>query len=157
MTNNALPRIDATALAQFVRLESCERFLWYRLHPKEMRELLREYKATEQPLSILLKARGARHEQDITNELEADDVRLVDLSAQPVEATAAELEDADGGSRALIQPRVAGKLGGFDAAGIADVILLRPGGEGLRICIEDAKASRKDRPEHRVQIGFYAT
>ena len=35
--------LDATTLAQYVRLESCERYLWYRLHPKETRELFRDY------------------------------------------------------------------------------------------------------------------
>ena len=54
--------LSATTLAQFVRLESCERYLWYRLHPKETRELFREFRVTEQPLTPLLSEKGARHE-----------------------------------------------------------------------------------------------
>ena len=38
--------LAATTLAQYVRLESCERYLWYRLHAKETRELFREYRVT---------------------------------------------------------------------------------------------------------------
>ena len=32
-------RIDATGIAEHVRLESCDRWLWYRLHPDETDEL----------------------------------------------------------------------------------------------------------------------
>jgi len=65
--------LAATTLAQFVRLETCERYPWYRLHPAETREFVRNYRVTEQPLSPLLSEKGARHEESITtDELRSD-------------------------------------------------------------------------------------
>ena len=61
--------LAATTLAQFVRLESCERYFWYRTHPSETRELFRSYRVTEQPLTPLLSEKGAAHEESITQEL----------------------------------------------------------------------------------------
>ena len=63
--------LAATTLAQYVRLESCDRYLWYRLHPKETRDLFRTYRVTEQPLTPLLSLKGAVHESAVTEELEA--------------------------------------------------------------------------------------
>lgn len=40
--------LSVTTLAQYVRLESCDRYLWYRLHPKETRGLFRSFRLTEQ-------------------------------------------------------------------------------------------------------------
>src|SRR4051794_30024213 len=79
--------LSATTLAQFVRLESCERYLWYRLHGDETRQLFRDYRVTEQPLTPLLSEKGARHESAITAELEEAGRTLVDLSGQGLEAT----------------------------------------------------------------------
>src|SRR5438045_3787115 len=62
---------SATTLAQYGRLESCERYFWYRQHPNETRELFLSYRVTEQPLTPLLSEKGARHEETITAELGA--------------------------------------------------------------------------------------
>jgi len=50
--------LSATTLAQFVRLESCERYLWYRLHSRQTQELFREWRLTEQPLNTAAPAEG---------------------------------------------------------------------------------------------------
>lgn len=146
-------RLGATTLSQFVRLESCERFLWYRLHPRETEDLLRTWQIRSQPLGILLRNRGARHEVAQIRELEAAGFELVDLSESGPERVVEELRTA--APRALLQPKLQASLGDLDGGGIADVLLVHPDGEGLRVEIQDAKASRKDRPEHRIQIAFY--
>jgi hypothetical protein len=149
--------LAATTLAQFVRLESCERYLWYRLHQSETRELFREFRVTEQPLTPLLSQKGARHESEITEELRADGRILVDLTDQDLEATVAELKRGASEARVLLQARVAGTIGAFPASGIADLVIVEPGESGgVRVTVGDAKASRRDRPEHRLQVAFYA-
>src|ERR671934_2384162 len=57
--------LSATTVAQFVRLESCERYLWHRLHNAETRELFRQHRLTEQPLTPLLTKKGAVHEEAV--------------------------------------------------------------------------------------------
>lgn len=149
--------LAATTLAQFVRLESCERYLWYRLHSEETRQLFRDYGVTEQPLTPLLSARGARHESEVTDELRSQGLVLVDLAEQDVDATVAELGRGAKEARVLLQARVAGTLGAFQASGVADLVIVEPGENGgVRVIVGDAKASRRDRPEHRLQVAFYA-
>lgn len=151
------PRIDATGLAQFVRLESCERFLWYRLHPDETRGLFREYRATEQPLTPLLAAKGSAHEEMIEQDLGEKGVETIDLDGEPASRTTELLAGDRDGPLALLQPRLAGTIGPFEAAGIADLLEVSPAENGaINVEISDAKASRKDRPEHRIQVAFYS-
>jgi hypothetical protein len=155
-TDHVAP-LAATTLAQYVRLESCERYLWYRLHANETRELFREYRVTEQPLTPLLSQKGARHEERITEELEADGLEVVDLTDQGVDATVDEIRRGAEGKRVLLQARVEGTIGTFAGAGFADLVVVEPGENGgIRVTVGDAKASRRDRPEHRIQVAFYA-
>ena len=57
----------------------------------------------------------------------------------------------------LLQARVEGTIGAFAASGIADLVIVEPGENGgVRVTVGDAKASRRDRPEHRIQVAFYA-
>jgi hypothetical protein len=153
----SLGSLSATTLAQYVRLESCDRYLWYRLHPKEARELFKEYRVTEQPLTPLLSEKGARHEDRITEELREAGRELVDLSESDVDATIAELRNGSTSARVLLQARVEGTVGAFPASGIADLVVVEPGESGgIRVTVGDAKASRRDKPEHRIQVAFYA-
>src|SRR5262245_6201038 len=149
--------LSATTLAQYVRLESCERYLWYRLHPGETNDLFREFRATEQPLTPLLSEKGARHEEAITEELREGGRRLVDLADCSVEDTITELRSGAADARVLLQARLEGTIGSFKTSGIADLVIVDPGTDrGVRITVGDAKASRRDRPEHRIQVAFYA-
>jgi hypothetical protein len=149
--------LSATTLAQYVRLESCDRYLWYRLHPRETRDLFKEYRVTEQPLTPLLSEKGARHEEAITEELRADRRVLVDLSDLDVDATIEELRNGADEARVLLQARVEGTVGAFAASGIADLVIVEPRGDGqIAMTVGDAKASRRDKPEHRIQVAFYA-
>src|SRR5713101_284969 len=103
--------LAATTLAQYVRLESCERYLWYRLHSKQTRELFREWRLTEQPLTPLLRQKGAVHETAVTEELAERGATIVDLSTQGVEAFIEELRTAQGAPRIAVQARLEGSVG----------------------------------------------
>ena len=149
--------LSATTLAQYVRLESCERYLWYRQHPGETRDLFRTYRVTEQPLTPLLSEKGARHESAITEELAASGSVLVELADGTVEDTVTELRLGVTEARVLLQARVQGTIGAFPCSGIADLVIVEPGeAGGVRVTVGDAKASRRDKPEHRIQVAFYA-
>src|SRR5262249_34358442 len=142
---------SATALAQYVRLDSCERYLWYRLHPKETAALFREFRVTEQPLTPLLSQKGELHESAITEELREGGRTLVDLAKRPVDETIVELRRGTVEARVLLQARLEGAIGSFGTTGIADLVIVDPGANGgARITVGDAKASRRDRPEHRI-------
>jgi hypothetical protein len=151
------PSLSATTLAQYVRLESCDRYLWYRLHPEETNNLFREFRATEQPLTPLLTQKGAVHETGVTEELAEGGASIVDLSGQDVEAFVDQLRAGLTSSSIVIQARLEGRVGTMSATGIADIIVIEPGDAGgIRVTVGDAKASRNDRPEHRIQVAFYA-
>jgi hypothetical protein len=140
-----------------VRLDSCERYLWYRLHPGKTRDLFREFRVTEQPPTPLLSEKGVRHEDAITEALRQDGRRLVDMRDRSVHDTVAELRGGATEARVLLQARLEGAIGSFATSGIADLVIVDPGADGgVRVTVGDAKASRRDRPEHRIQVAFYA-
>src|SRR4051794_38743876 len=123
-------RLSATTLAQYVRLESCERYLWYRLHPTETRELFRGWKLTEQPLTPLLSQKGYVHESAVTEELDERGLSVVDLADEDAEAVAGELLAGREAPRVLLQARLEGTVGAMKASGIADIVVVEPGDEG---------------------------
>src|SRR5262245_60767792 len=125
--DNRQVALSATALAQYVRLESCERYLWYRLHPNDTVRLFREFRVTEQPLTPLLSEKGARHEVAITNELRDGGRRLVDLAGRSVDDTLAEVQRGASEARVLLQARLEGTIGSFPTSGIADLVIVDPG------------------------------
>ena len=64
--------IAPTDVAQFVRLEQCERYLRLRLHERTVdREFMRTYGATPQALPPLLTREGASFEQKVTEAIHA--------------------------------------------------------------------------------------
>ncbi len=149
-----LPHLDPTGLAQFVRLESCERFLWHRLHPRETRGLLEQWSVTEQPLTPLLSARGAQREVACHRALADRGHRVVDLRRGSPDDTLRHLRA--GQAVTLVEAHVRGNLGQFTCGGRADVVQIRPAGPGMvDLHVIDIKASRKDRVEHRLQVAIY--
>src|SRR5438445_11795044 len=109
-SNASAGSLSATTLAQFVRLESCERYLWYRLHVRETLDLLRAWRLTEQPLTPLLSEKGALHEEGITKDLEDAGNTLVDLAGRDVGATVDELRHGLAEPRVLLQAAVEGRI-----------------------------------------------
>ncbi len=125
--------ISATTVAQSVRLESCERYLWHRLHDAETRALFRNYGLTEQPLTPLLTKKGAVHEEAVVEELAAS-ADVIDLADAGADETVSALAESLERPRALVQATVERELGSFKAGGVADLVLLEPVAEGaLRV------------------------
>ena len=151
------PRIDATGIAEYVRLHSCERWLWYRLHPDQTVALLAARGVEAQQLSPLLARRGQEHEAAVIAERRLAGDVVVDLTGQGADATRRALAAAGERPTLLAQVRLEGTLGTIPAVGIADLVRLQAPTPGrLRLRVMDMKASREDKVEHRIQVAFYA-
>ncbi|HEX5503477.1 MAG TPA: AAA domain-containing protein [Thermomicrobiales bacterium] len=158
--------ISPTDVAQFVRLEQCERYLRLRLHARAANSgFMADYGVAPQSLPPLLTRSGARFEERIEAAIAARyptvhfakgvplDERRPDNGAQVV-APARDL--APGATLVLFQPRLVVALDGWALRGDADIVRLeRDGGGGLRALIADMKSSAGVKVEHRLQVAFY--
>ncbi len=149
--------LSATTLSQFVRLEGCERFLWFARFPHEPEALRRRWRLTFQPLPPLLRDEGARFEQETVERLRAAGWRVESLEGQDAQAARERLCRLDTSPVLLAQVSLEGELGGRLAGGRADLLRLCRDAQGrVRALVADVKASWKERVEHRLQVAFYA-
>lgn len=149
-----LRHLAPTDLTGFLRLESCARFLWYRLHPPETRALFERWNLAEQFLTPLLAVRGAEREVACHRALEGQGHRVVDLRRGSPEDTLRHLRSGE--AVTLVEAHVRGHLGEFTCGGRADIVQIRARGpKSVGLHVIDIKASRKDRLEHRVQVAIY--
>jgi hypothetical protein len=158
-------RISATALAQYVRFGSCDRLLYYVLHPEKARELEARWRVRPQPLTPLLHAAGEAFEAGVVARVTAAGEQVLDLTGRDTGATIEHLREAAGGRRlVLAQPALAGEIGFWPCGGNADLIWLAPqevadsppgGPAALSATVVDVKASLVERVEHRLQVAFY--
>lgn len=150
------PRLSVTSLAQYVKLQNCDRFLRLRLFPKE--EALRREKwgVTIQPLTPLLKDEGYKFEAKVVEAISAAGEPLIDLGDAGVAETLDWLTRVKTPT-VLLQPSVVGSVGDYEVNGRADVVRLSRDRTGaLQLYIADVKASRTERMEHRLQVAVYA-
>lgn len=150
-------RLSPTTLSQYIRLDSCQRYLWYRLFPGRTQALLRGFDVTEQPLTPLLADSGERFEQSVVANLAGFGYQMIDLQAGDGDAVVQAISAlAPGEPTALTQAHLSGRLGDWTCSGRADVILaeLSPAGE-LVVTVADIKSSRQARVEHHLQVALY--
>ncbi len=160
--------ISPTDVAQFIRLEQCERYLRLRLHERSAdRNFMRRYDVTPQSIPELLTRSGARFEERIEAAVRArygdravnfatafprpkgwadDNARVLDaVRALPAGETAI-----------LFQPRLLVALDGWRLRGDLDILRLERDTDGaLRALIADMKSSTSVKVEHRLQVAFY--
>lgn len=146
-----------TTLSQYVRLNNCDRYLWYRLFPERTSEFLDRFEVTEQPLSALLSESGAGFEEEVVGHLGNAGFGVINLTDAPAKETVDHLRSIQSGQPiALTQASLIGQLGSLPCAGNADLILAERAADGqLAITLSDIKASRKERVEHRLQVAVY--
>jgi hypothetical protein len=149
-------QLAPTTLSQFIRLDACQRFLHFKLHPAVTDALRKRYGVHKPPISPLLKQAGQRFEDEIVAALRTKHP-VVDLAEQGTEATLAALADVGRQPLILYQAALDGQIGSWYAAGRADLIeAFRDRRGQLHVLIADIKASREERLEHRVQVAAYA-
>ncbi|MDP9371075.1 MAG: PD-(D/E)XK nuclease family protein, partial [Chloroflexota bacterium] len=161
----ALP-LSPTDIAQYIRLEQCQRYLRLRLHERAVdRHFMRDYGVTPQSIPPLLTRSGATFEEQIERAVRehfpalnfatetgrgqgwADDNARVVAEARAL---------SPGETLVLFQPRLEVELDGWRLRGDVDILRLERDRAGaLQILIADMKSSTSAKVEHRLQVAFY--
>ena len=150
-------KLAATTLAQYVRLESCERYLWYRLHPKETRELFREYRVTEQPLTPLLSEKGARHEERSPRSFAPSGLRARRSSRSRASRRRSPSSGAARRRRGCFSRHASRERSARSRRpGIADLVIVEPGETAVARHGRRREGEPARPAEHRIQVAFYA-
>jgi hypothetical protein len=148
--------LSPTSLAQYIRLENCERFLRFRLVPQDLSRLEKKWNLTIQPLTPLLREAGADFEESLLHKVVAPGETFVDLDEQDLAATVQQFQTVRTPT-VLAQPTLEAPIGDYHCAGRADLIRLTRDRQGqLHVLIADVKATRHEKTEHRVQVAAYA-
>ncbi len=168
--------LTPTGLAQYLSVDSCDRFLKFYLYKGETDELARRLRTKGlqralQPFGPLLAKLGDRVETKVIEGLQAQGHTVIDMSDKGPEETLAFIKKIGSTPVYLYQADVAGKLGQWQFAGKADLIRLRLvsssefqvsslSGSGtsenyLEILVGDVKSTRKDKVYHRLQVAVY--
>ncbi len=153
-------------MAQFIRLEQCQRYLRLRLHERANgQHFLQQYGVAPQSIPAILTRSGASFERSVeqavgdsfckinfaedmahAGQREDDNERVVDIvrDLEPGETTI------------LFQPRLQVQLASWLIRGDVDIVRLERHDDGhLHILIVDMKASTTAKVEHRLQVAFY--
>ncbi len=150
-----------TALAQYLSLDSCDRFLRFYLHKGETNALARRLREIGlqralQPFGPLLADLGDRVEAGVLERLRAQGHTVIDLDEQDKRATVVALQKATIQPIYLYQAQVGGRLGRWQFEGRADLLRVRRLEQGrLEILVGDIKSTRKDKVYHRLQVATY--
>lgn len=147
-------RLNATDLASFVRLQFCPRYLGFRSGKgdKKVERLLRDHPLNADPT---YQEKGLLAEKALAGELESQGFRHVE--APDWDAWRQHLSLASPGERLYArQVAVEARHGGFLLMGRLDFVLLDWRGEGPAVRVVEAKATRKDRTHHHIQLALYA-
>jgi len=124
-----LSKISVTGLSQYVRLRNCERFLYLQLHKDELKQLLKKWDVTIQPLTPLLKESGLDFEKRVAEKLKERGEPIIDLEKEGIESTRSILHSFES-PIILLQATLEGEIGAFTFSGIADVIRLERDRQG---------------------------
>ena len=159
--------ISPTDIAQYIRMEQCERYLRLRLHERAHGpRFLTDYGVAAQPIPPLLTRSGARFE-DLVEGDSAARYPSVDLAASALSSKIQRPPDnarvadaaralAPGATLVLFQARLQIAVAGWLMRGDVDVLRLSRDDDGaLHILIADIKSSTTAKVEHRLQVAFY--
>ena len=167
-TNAPIPpaaTISPTDIAQFARLEQCQRYLALRL--RERREgsgFLFDYGVRAQAIPTLLTRSGDEFEHRVEAAVAAhyDTHHFTRRGADALEAhdnaavVAWASALAPGKVVVLFQPRLFVRRGDWQIRGDVDILRLERDGDGvLHVLIADMKSSTTAKVEHRLQVAFY--
>ncbi|HEX8559909.1 MAG TPA: AAA domain-containing protein [Pyrinomonadaceae bacterium] len=147
--------LTAQRLAQYVARGRCERHMRFTLFPSEAKARLARYGLEFEPLSPLLSGEGMRFERDMVEELAAR-AEVRDMSNTDAAAFASAVSRQPEGRVCYYQPTLAGRVGGWECGGRADLIEVVREGGGARATVVDFKASARETVGFRLQVAFYA-
>lgn len=159
-------QITPTDVAQFIRLDQCQRYLRLRLYQRNGGAgFMKEYGVVPQSIPPLLTRSGAEFETRV-EEAVSRRFSMVDCAAESGHvgnrpndnARVAQLarDLSPGESLFIFQPRLAASLRAWNIRGDIDILRLERAAEGsLHILIADMKSSTSAKVEHRLQVAFY--
>jgi hypothetical protein len=159
--------LSPTDVAQYVRLDRCDRYLRLRLHERsEGRGFLKEFGTLQQAIPPLLTLSGAAFEDQLESSMRRRH-RLINYKHEAQLRGGRRGADNDrivaeanalvvGEVVVLCQARLQVSLGDWQVTGEIDILRLERGADGrLGILLADAKSSTAARIEHRLQVAFY--
>ncbi|HUG13721.1 MAG TPA: AAA domain-containing protein [Thermomicrobiales bacterium] len=165
--------ITPTDVAQFIRLDQCERYLRLRLHARAFgSSFMRSYGVTPQSIPALLTRSGSDFELTVeagvraASQAQGGAVEVYNFATDQARPTAWKDDNEEivervrrlqpGESTILLQPRVQAHLNGWLVRGDVDILRVErePAG-GLSALIADIKSSTSAKLEHRLQVAFY--
>lgn len=157
--------IAPTDLAQFIRLDQCQRYLRLRLHERAAgSRFMRDYDVVPQSLPPLLTRSGQQFEEQVEAAISATYPTYDFGTPEPPGSRPdnnAEVLDMIAGLRpgetlVLFQPRLAAQVGDWHLRGDVDVLRLERHPDGaLHVLVADIKSSTAGRLEHRLQVACY--
>jgi len=162
----AVRRISPTDVAQFIRLDQCQRYLRLRLYERNVQSgFMRDYDVTPQSIPPILTRSGADFERRVEDAVaerfpsykmsdggrsRGSDASDNDLALQRARSLPL------GETVILFQPRLRATLDGWQINGDVDILRMERDGDGaLHTLIVDIKSSTAARVEHRLQVAFY--
>lgn len=159
----ALRRVSPTDVAQFIRLDQCQRYLRLRLTERVCgADFIHAYGVSPQDPPPLMMRGGEAFEDQVCEQIKAnrptrdlkssraarDDGAIVRTVAETLPA---------GQEIVLLQPRLVATVGSWTLIGDVDVLRFSRSEAGaLDALIVDIKSSALSKVEHRLQIAFYA-
>jgi len=162
----AVRRISPTDVAQFIRLDQCQRYLRLRLYERNVQSgFMRDYDVTPQSIPPILTQSGADFERRVEGAVaERFPSYKMSDAGRPRGSDASDNDLALQHARSLplgetvilFQPRLRATLDGWQINGDVDILRMERDGDGaLHTLIVDIKSSTAARVEHRLQVAFY--
>lgn len=149
-------KLSPTDIAQYVRLENCERYLSFRLNPDVKDHLSKKWRVNVQPLTPLLSDLGIAFERRVVEYIGQRGEKVIDLEKAKFDETV-HLIGSITVPTIFFQPTLQARLWDYDFSGRADVIRASKDKHGhFHFHIADIKASRVEHMEYRLQIAIYA-
>lgn len=157
-------RISPTDVAQFIRLDQCQRFLRLRVTEASRRgDFLRGFGVSPQDPPPLMMKGGEAFEDDVYAGIRSNRIvrHLREIAPGSRDDSSAVLETISalepGASVMLLQPRLVAQVDHWLLRGDVDVLRLSRDASGeLEALIVDIKSSETSKIEHRLQVAFYA-
>lgn len=165
--------ITPTDVAQFIRLEQCERYLRLRLHQRAFGSgFIKQYGVVQQSIPALLTRSGSDFELSVEAGIRAASRQaggpayVYNFATDQIRPRAW-MDDNDeiverahrlqaGEAIVLLQPRIRVDIHGWLVRGDIDILRLERLADGrLTALIADMKSSTSAKLEHRLQVAFY--
>jgi hypothetical protein len=158
--------LSPTDIAQFIRLDQCQRYLKLRLRERaEGRGFLRDYGVAAESITPLLTRSGIEFEHRVKDAISARHSLIPfgegtgadgGRGADNIAITTLARTLAPGEVVIAYQPRLEAEIGGWHLRGDVDLLRLERLTSGeLTALIADIKSSTASRVEHRLQVAFY--